>query len=158
MLDFIPNQKTVRINREKVDKVSGNGRLFLLAYQDNILEAMKLSHTTFKVYIYFLFHKDGFNVAFSPEYIRKATNVCKETARKAFKELQEKGYIVSTHKGYEFFEYPRFSANLLPVGEKREFIDNETGEIFNYSYNQLVAAVGEEKAALLWESDNNVSE
>jgi len=30
------------------------------------------------------------------------------------------------------------------MGEKREFVDSETGEVFVYSYNQLVAAVGEE--------------
>lgn len=36
------------------------------------------------------------------------------------------------------------------MGEVREFIDDETGEVFKYSYNQLVAAVGEEQAAVLW--------
>jgi len=59
MLDFIPNQKIVKINREKVDKGTGNGRNYLIAYQDNISSAMKLlSHTAFKVYIYLLFNKD----------------------------------------------------------------------------------------------------
>lgn len=67
----------------------------MIAYQDNITDAMKnLSHTAFKVYIFFLFHKDGFSMAYSPEYIRKAANMCKDTARKAYKELMEKGYIV----------------------------------------------------------------
>ena len=32
MLDFIPNQKIIRVNREKVDKVASNGRLYLIAY------------------------------------------------------------------------------------------------------------------------------
>lgn len=59
MLDFIPNQKVVKINREKVDKGTGSGRNYLIAYQDNISAAsLTLSHTGFKVYIYLLFNKD----------------------------------------------------------------------------------------------------
>lgn len=151
MLDFIPNQKIIKINREKVDKVAANGRKYLIAYQDNLLDAIgNLTHTAFKVYLFFLFNKDGFTFAYSPEYIRKQTNICKETARKAFKELQEKGYIISTSRGYEFYEYPRFSANIKPIGEQREFIDSETGEVFKYSLEQLIAAVGNEQAAKLW--------
>lgn len=151
MLDFIPNQKIIRINREKVDKVAAQGRLYLIAYQDNLLYAMKdLSHTAFKVYMYFLFNKDNYSVAYSPEYIHKQANICKETARKAFKELQDKGYIIKSDRGLDFYEYPKQAAKLSPIGEKREFVDDETGEVFNYSYNQLVAAVGEEQAAALW--------
>ena len=154
MLDFIPNQKIIRVNREKVDKVAAQGRLYLIAYQDNLLYAMKdLSHTAFKVYMYFLFNKDNYSVAYSPEYIHKQANICKETARKAFKELQDKGYIIKSDRGLDFYEYPKQAAKLFPIGEKREFVDDETGEVFNYSYNQLVAAVGEEQAAALWGGD-----
>ena len=154
MLDFIPNQKIIRVNREKVDKVASNGRLYLIVYQDNLLAAMRnLSHTAFKVYVYLLFNKDGYSVAYSPEYIHKQANICKETARKAFKELQDKGYIISSGRGLDFYEYSKQAAKLLPIGEKREFVDDETGEVFNYSYNQLVAAVGEEQAAALWGGD-----
>ena len=55
MIDYIPNQKVIKINREKVVKGLSNGRLYLVAYQDNLLNAMKLSHTAFKVYVYLLF-------------------------------------------------------------------------------------------------------
>lgn len=90
----------------------------MIAYQDNISAALKdLSNSAFKVYIYFLFHKDGYSIAFSPEYFRKSVNICKDTARKAFKELQEKGYIIKTDRGYEFYEYPKYSTNIKPLGE-----------------------------------------
>lgn len=155
MLDYIPNQKIVKVNREKVDKVASTGRKYLIAYQDNLYDAMNnLSHTAFKVYLFFLFNKDGFSFAYSPEFIRKQANICKETARRAFKELQEKGYIISTSRGYEFYEYPRYSANIKPVGEKRQFVDNETGEIFNYSFEELASAIGKEKAVEMW-GDND---
>ena len=158
-MDYIPNQKVIRINREKVVKGATGGRLFLVAYQDNILTAMKsLSHTAFEIYIYLLLQKDGYSVCYSPEYIHKAANMCKDTARKGLKELIEKGYIDEKDKGYDFYEYPRKKQELKPIGEKKEFVDSETGEVFVYSYNQLVAAVGEEQAAALWESDSNVGE
>lgn len=158
-MDFIPNQKVIKINREKVIKGLTGGRLFLVAYQDNISAAMKtLSHTAFKIYIYLLFQKDGYSVCYSPEYLHKAANMCKDTARKGINELIEKGYIDKTERGYDFYEYPRRKKELKPIGEKREFVDSETGEVFEYSYNQLVAAVGEEQAAALWESDSNVRE
>lgn len=158
-MDFIPNQKVIKINREKVVKGLTGGRLFLVAYQDNISSAMKvLSHTAFKIYIYLLFQKDGYSVCYSPEYLHKAANMCKDTARKGINELIEKGYIDKTERGYDFYEYPRRKQELKPIGEKREFVDSETGEVFLYSYNQLVAALGEEQAAALWESDSNVGE
>ena len=151
MLDYIPNQKIIKINREKVDKGTGSGRNYLVAYQDNISAAMKsLSHTAFKVYMWFLFQKDGYSVCYSPEYLHKAANMCKDTARKGMKELIEKGYVDQNERGYDFYEYPRRKPVIKPMGEVREFIDDETGEVFKYSYNQLVAAVGEEQAVALW--------
>ena len=150
-MDFIPNQKIVKINREKVIRGLTGGRLFLVAYQDNLLTAMKnLSHTAFKVYMWFLFQKDGYTVCYSPEYLHKAANMCKDTARKGMKELIEKGYVDQNEKGYDFYEYPRRKPVIKPIGEVREFIDDETGEVFKYSYNQLVAELGEEQAATLW--------
>ena len=152
MTDFIPNQKIIKINREKVVKGFSNQRLYLVAYQDNLLTAMKtLSHTAFKVYVYLLFQKDGYSICYSPEYIHKAANMCKDTARKAIKELIEKGYIDENEKGYEFYEYPRKIPVIKPMGEVREFIDDETGEVLRYSYNQLISIVGEEQAKELWE-------
>lgn len=151
MFDFIPNQKIIKINREKVVKGLSNGRLYLVAYQDNLLSAMKnLSHTAFKVYVYLLFQKDGYSVCYSPEYIHKAANMCKDTARKAIKELIEKGYIDENEKGYDFYEYPRKTPVIKPIGEVKEFIDDETGEVLRYSYNQLLSIVGEEQAKELW--------
>ena len=153
-MDFIPNQKVIKINREKVVKGLTQGRLYLVAYQDNISAAMKtLSHTAFKIYIYLLFQKDGYSVCYSPEYLHKAANMCKDTARKGINELIEKGYIDKTERGYDFYEYPRRKPVIKPMGEVREFIDDETGEVFKYSYNQLVAAVGAEQAAALWGDD-----
>ena len=151
MLDFIPNQKIIKINREKVDKGTGSGRNYLVAYQDNISAAMKsLSHTAFKVYIYLLFNKDQFKIAYSPEYIHQISGICNESARRAFKELTAKGYIEETGKSFSFYEYPRRNPVIKPKGEVREFVDDETGEIYKYCYEQLVAAVGEEQAAALW--------
>ena len=70
----------------------------------------------------------------------------------------DKGYIVKSDRGLDFYEYPKQPAKLLPIGEKKKFVDDETGEVFSYSYNQLVSIVGKEEADILWEGDRNVTE
>ena len=87
-VDFIAQQKHIKIKRQSVQKVKNNGRKYLVAYQDNIQNAMgELSHSAFKVYIYLLFNKNNFILAYSPEYISKMANMCKQTSRKALKQL-----------------------------------------------------------------------
>lgn len=77
----------------------------MIAYQDNITDAMKdLSSSAFKCYMVLLMNKDQFNIDYSPEYISSITNNSKITVRKALKELCEKNYLVQVNdKHYNFF-------------------------------------------------------
>lgn len=55
---YYPNQRQVVINREIVSKGSTK-RAYLVAYQDNIINAMTtLSGTAFRVYLCLLFNRD----------------------------------------------------------------------------------------------------
>jgi len=45
-----------------------------------------------------------------------------------------KGYIEETGKSFSFYEYPRRNPIIKPKGEVREFVDDETGEIYKYCY------------------------
>ena len=55
---FYPNQKEIVINRETIAKGTTN-RAYLIAYQDNLIDAMKtLSGTAFRVYLCLLFNRD----------------------------------------------------------------------------------------------------
>lgn len=148
---FYPNQKMVSIHRDKVLK--GSREAFLCAYEDNLMEAMKnLSHTAFKVYIVLLLNKDGFNLEYSPTYISYATGMCVETARKCLRELEEKNYVIKSNNsnyGYDFYERPHKKPTFTV--EKREFIDRETGEIYQYTYEELVSIAGVYNASTMWE-------
>lgn len=101
-----PNQKRVVIFRENVKEVKGNGRPYLIAYQDNLLEAMnELTPAVFKLYICLLFNTDGFVLRFSPENLHKITGLCKDTIRKGMAQLEQKGYLEYVDNGkYNFKE------------------------------------------------------
>ena len=91
-----PNQKQIKVMRENVVNSKINNRPFLVAYQDNLKEAMlNLTPAAFKLYVCLLFNADGYKLRFSPENIHKMTGLCKDTIRKALTQLEQKGYIES---------------------------------------------------------------
>lgn len=103
---YYPNQKQVTIIREEVKNSKATAQPYLIAYQQNLIDAMSnLSASTFKVYLCLLFNKNNYTIEFSPEYISKIACVCKDSARRAFIQLEQQGYIkkVSEH-GYIFRE------------------------------------------------------
>ena len=147
---FYANQKEIKINRKKINSTNGK---YMIAYQDDIKAAMNsLSKSAFIVYIYLLFNKDGYKFDYSPAHIAGETGISKESARNALKELEEESYIVNHGKNhYEFYEEKK--TRLIMEVKRKEFIDDETGEIFRYTYEELKNAVGEENAAKMWGGD-----
>ena len=94
--ETFPNQKQVKIIREKVLESKENGRPYLIAYLDNLKEAMLLlTPAAFKVYVCLLFNANNFKLRFSPENIHKMTGLCKDTIRKAMTQLERMGYVES---------------------------------------------------------------
>jgi hypothetical protein len=58
---FYANQRKITVNREAVISSKSTGRLYLIAYQDNIKAALKdLSASAFKCYLTMLMSKDNF--------------------------------------------------------------------------------------------------
>ena len=104
-----PNQSILKIIRNNVNTGTGKERPFLIAYQDTLKEAMtKLNGTAFKVYLFLLFNRDQFVLAYSPKYISKEIGICADSVRSAFRQLKAKGYIIINDKGKEiFYEVPR---------------------------------------------------
>ena len=149
---FYPNQRQIVINREVVQRGSAGNRVFLVAYQDNIINAMEtLSHTAFKVYLCLLFNKDQYSVEYSPEHISRIAGMTATTARKAFKELEENYFLVRVDdKHFLFYEYPKKTLALKPYEEQRDFIDNDTGEVYHLTYKELVEAMGQEDCFSIW--------
>lgn len=96
------NQKRIIIQREMPKDIKNIGRPYLIAYQDNLINAMKsLSPAAFKVYVCLLFNADGYPLDFSPEHIKDLTGLCKDTIRKALNALEREGFLVSD-------EYPKY--------------------------------------------------
>lgn len=114
-----PNQRGIRIHRENIK--NGNKEKFLAVKYENIVYAMNdLSNSAFKVYVYFITNKDNYVMGISPASINKVTGVCLETARKAIRELETKGYIVmSQHLKYHFFEVPHKEINCFGLEEEK---------------------------------------
>jgi len=101
-----PNQKRIIIHRESVENAKGNTRPYLIAYQDNLLDAMRLlTAAEFKIYLCLLFNKDGYPLDFSPEHIHNLTGVCKDTIRKALNRLEQLGFLeYDGNSKYDFYE------------------------------------------------------
>lgn len=100
-----PNQKYVKVRRKKVE---GSKDTYLNIYTSSVISAMKdLSNSAFKVYIYLVSNRDGYEFYLSPAAIHNETGVCIDTVRKALRELEAKEYIklVETNQ-YEFKEEP----------------------------------------------------
>ena len=104
-----PNQRFIEIHKDPVEQSKATGRLYLIEYQDNILDACKdLSNSAFKVYIALILNKNGYKMDYSPECLHLLTGLCRATAKKALVELQVKNYIIQrdeTH--FDFYDYPR---------------------------------------------------
>ena len=130
-----PNQYKVVIKKEKVNQ--NNGKPYFLAYQETIeAAAQKLSGNEFKLYIYLLSNRDGYEDFYSPDYFGKAYGVSADTARKLFQKLIEKGFLVKTAPhDCDFYEAPQKKLNIQP--QRRRIID-DNGEVFDVTYKELL--------------------
>ena len=102
-----PNQKIVRINREKA---TSN---FLGIKNENWYAASRnLGATALRLYLYLASNANGYNLALSPAAIQVDIGMPRSTYHDQFKALVDKGYLVET-KGnhFEFYEVPQTAAD-----------------------------------------------
>lgn len=144
---YFRNQRMIAINRETPKKSSN--KKYLCCYIENIERAMKdLSKTAFQCYIYLLCNKNGFELEYSPAHISLTTGMCIESARKAFSELNQKGYLVECkgcNKFYNFYEKP------LEREEVRSITNPYTGEIIEMTYQETMKMFGYVEGITIWE-------
>ena len=70
-------------------------------------EAMvSLSRSAFYLYSYFLQNDDGWVGTLRRAHVMKITGLSKSAYYRAMDELIDKGYLVDTNDGYEFYENP----------------------------------------------------
>lgn len=130
-----PNQYKVTVRKEKVNQ-NDSDRVYFIAYQDTLeAAAQELTGNEFKLYIYLLCNKDGYEDLFSPAYFGSAYGVSADTARKLFQKLIEKGYLIKiAEHDCEFYDRPQ---KKMKIKIPRRRIVDEDGEVFELTYEEL---------------------
>lgn len=166
---YYPNQRSLTIHRNNVEKASG--KRYVCVYEENIIDAERnLSKSAFQVWLYLLCNKDKYCIEYSSAHISQITSISNESARKAFLEMMEKGYIVKKEEGNAFYDFYEVRKE-----EKKDYvIDESTGEIIHYkdiklfkdeyldgsieeyvmSFKDLLEATDLEDALSYWRGEN----
>lgn len=151
---YYPNQKQISIIRESVEKSKTNGRLYIIAYQDNLIEAMNcLTPAAFKVYVCLLFNKDGYKIEFSPEHLSKLTGLCKDTVRKSIAQLIRCGYIEeqsTTRLVFNEKRAPQPDGGTTNKYDEIKVIKNWDGFDVISTFRQVEERYGYERAEEIW--------
>ena len=148
------NQRRITIHREVPKGTKESKRSYVIAYNDNINDAMKNLNkaTSFKVYMYMLGNVDEYRFALSTQDIADVCGMSKDTAKSAVNDLIEKGYLVLRDKhSYDFYERPKVEEELVPKVEKKKKFQKKDGATVEYSFAELVEKYGEVKAKYYWE-------
>ena len=149
------NQRRITIHREVPKGTKESKRSYVIAYNDNINDAMKNLNkaTSFKVYMYMLGNVDEYRFALSTQDIADVCGMSKDTAKSAVNDLIEKGYLVLRDKhSYDFYEHP--IDDSIPVEEeKKKFkVKGTVDEYIELTYQELINRVGSaERAKILWD-------
>lgn len=115
MPQTVPNQRIVKIHREKAEKD------FLGIKNENWMAASRdLGAHALRLYLYFAANKDGFDLALSQAAATNAIGIPRSTYHDQFHVLLNKGYIVPVQGNiYAFYEKPQPSTatdekNIIP--------------------------------------------
>lgn len=130
-----PNQYKIKIDKEQVNQ-SDRSKVYFIAYQETLeAAARELTGNEFKLYIYFLNNKDGYEDLFSPSFFGEAYGVSADTARKLFQKLLEKGYLEKTAEhNCIFYDKPQ---KKMKIKVPRRRIIDEDGVPYELTYEEL---------------------
>lgn len=151
-----PNQRTFIIKRQKVN----SQKPFLSVQIDSITAAMKkLNGVPFKLYVYLLCNKDGFELGFSPQHFANESNVSLKSAKEAVGELIKEGFLtaIEGHNNHYYFNEVISSASTVKVSlktKKKEepiyaLFEIDDNEVY-YTKEELTAIVGKTQADDYW--------
>lgn len=103
MIETYPNQRIIRVHREKVksDFLGIKNENWQFASRDLGAHALRL-------YLYFASNADNYSFALSPADIRQTIGIPNSTYRDQFLKLIDKGYLVQSGSNcYDFYETPQ---------------------------------------------------
>lgn len=146
------NQRRININREIPKGTKDNKRSYMIAYNDNINDAMKniSKVSTLKAYLYLIQNTNNYYFALSTQDISNTTGISLKSAKDAINELIDLGYLVLREKHtYDFYERPR-GEELVAVEEKKKKFKTKAAKEIELTFAELAERVGEEKAKSAW--------
>lgn len=113
-----PNQKTIKVAKEKCDK----NNLYAMYNLDALQHAMiDLKGETFKLWCYINKNQNGYTFALSMVDAIKWGVGSKSSYNRAVKELIDKGYLVLVSGNcYNFFELPKQEEMLVTVCKEED--------------------------------------
>ena len=164
MIKTSPNQRTVLVTR---DMPKGSKKPYMCAYCESIEAAARnLTPVAFKLYLYFISNQNNYREGFSTANFAQVYGCDVKSAKTAFHTLEEKGYLIldeGKKTSYTFYEKPqdttpaiKLPTTLAKKLQKKQFTDEETGEIFYLTFEEffnLMKEEGttEEEAKQIWE-------
>ena len=150
MITTYPNQKRILIKRNKID----SRKTFLTIQGENLEAAMnRLNGTALKLYLYLAMNRDGYELAFSPQYFADKFNTSLNSARDAVQILIKEGFL-TMRKGnsYDFNEIGN-STSAVKLPSKKELyarFEDDAGKEVYYTKENLAAEYDTETAEELW--------
>lgn len=158
-----PNQRRVTVHRTLVKKEE-KGRAWGIVYWDIINDASKniSGEVPFKLYLYFIQKSDNFTFDFSSQHFANTFGVSLDAARRAFKKLEEQGYLREEDRGvYSFYESPQMEGQLPTYTEnkykeKRSIMYKTFFADMTYLelYQRLKGEIPEKDIEELWENSS----
>lgn len=115
MQESVPNQKTIRIEKEQANKENPYSIYNLNALKSAMLE---LKGEAFKLWCYLDKNQNGYTFALSKVDALNWGIGSKSSYDRAVKELIEKGYLVNiTGNSYNFYELPKDEIMMITVNK-----------------------------------------
>lgn len=115
MIESVPNQKTIRIEKEQASKDNPYAIYNLNALKTAMLT---LKGEAFKLWCYLDKNQNGYTFALSKVDALNWGIGSKSSYDRAVKELIEKGYLVNiTGNSYNFYELPKDEIMMITVNK-----------------------------------------
>ena len=130
-----PNQKVVKVKKEKCDKQNTYATINL----DALSKAMaELDAGAFKMWVYFSKNQDGYTFALSSRECKDNFGMGRTQYDRGIKVLIEKGYLVNI-KGntYEFNEIPVVLNQYNGDSKNNSVVLNQNNDVVSNEYNAL---------------------
>ena len=113
----VPNQKTIKTNKEKCDKKNLYSTMNLNALQCAMID---LKGEALKLWLYLSKNQDGYTFALSPIDAIKWGIGSKSSYDRAVKKLIEEKYLVETSPAhYNFYELPKGEEIIVTVNKDK---------------------------------------